>query len=70
MLFCEPHLLPMYTRRGYTQLSDEVWVDQPAGPITHARARHVAADPGDRLASGRDPHPRPPLLTRSSALLE
>ncbi len=33
MLFCEPHLVPMYTGRGYIELTDEVWVDQPAGPI-------------------------------------
>ena len=33
MLFCEPHLLPVYSRRDYTQLTDAVWVDQPAGPM-------------------------------------
>ncbi len=44
MLFCEPHLTAMYTRRGYTQLPDEVWVDQPTGPITmpiHAMWRPI-----------------------------
>ncbi len=48
MLFCEPHLLPMYTRRGYTQLTDAVWVDQPAGPVVMpARAMWRPIRPAD-----------------------
>jgi predicted GNAT family N-acyltransferase len=44
MLFCDTHLLEMYTHRGYTELTDEVWVDQPAGPIimpVHAMWRPI-----------------------------
>jgi GNAT superfamily N-acetyltransferase len=33
MCFCEPRLLPMYARFGYTEVVDPVWVDQRAGPI-------------------------------------
>jgi GNAT superfamily N-acetyltransferase len=33
MIFSEPHVLPLHIRRGYTPLSEPVWVDQPAGPI-------------------------------------
>jgi predicted GNAT family N-acyltransferase len=44
MLFCESRLLPMYGHRGYIQLTDQVWVDQPAGPIVmpvHAMWRPI-----------------------------
>jgi GNAT superfamily N-acetyltransferase len=44
MLFCEPHLRPLYSRRGYNPLSDEVWVDQPTGAIimpAHAMWRPI-----------------------------
>jgi predicted GNAT family N-acyltransferase len=33
MLLCEPHLEPMYARRGYRPVEDPVWVDQSAGPV-------------------------------------
>src|SRR5579875_1026119 len=42
LLFCEDHLLATYGRRGYIELSDPVWVDQPTGPMimpTHAMWR-------------------------------
>lgn len=44
MLFCESHLVPMYVHRGYTQLTDEAWVDQPTGAIimpVHAMWRPI-----------------------------
>lgn len=33
MIFCEPHVLELHVRRGYTPLTEPVWVDQPTGPI-------------------------------------
>jgi hypothetical protein len=33
MLFCEPHLVALYLRRGYLEIDAEVWVEQPAGEL-------------------------------------
>jgi predicted GNAT family N-acyltransferase len=33
MLFCEPHLVRLYSRRGYREITAPVWVDQPSGPV-------------------------------------
>lgn len=33
MLFSEPSLVRLYARRGYREISDPVWVDQPSGPL-------------------------------------
>jgi predicted GNAT family N-acyltransferase len=33
MLFCEPRLVRLYSRRGYREIFAPVWVDQPSGPV-------------------------------------
>ncbi len=33
MLFCEPHLVRLYARRGYREIAAPVWVDQPSGSL-------------------------------------
>ncbi|MGH2907867.1 MAG: GNAT family N-acetyltransferase [Solirubrobacteraceae bacterium] len=33
LLLCEPHLEPLYARRGYRSVADRVWVRQPSGPV-------------------------------------
>jgi len=33
LLLCEPHLEPLYARRGYRRIDDSVWVDQPTGSV-------------------------------------
>ena len=33
MIFCRDELGPLYVRRGYTEITEAVWVDQPGGRI-------------------------------------
>ncbi len=33
MLFCEPHLEGLYREFGFEEITDPVWVDQPAGRV-------------------------------------
>jgi GNAT superfamily N-acetyltransferase len=33
LLLCEPHLIELYTRRGYLPIHDPVWVEQSSGPV-------------------------------------
>jgi predicted GNAT family N-acyltransferase len=32
MLFCRPHLAPVYASFGFTEIADPVWAEQPDGP--------------------------------------
>jgi GNAT superfamily N-acetyltransferase len=53
LLLCEPHLVPLYARRGYASIEDPVWVQQSSGPVRWPlRAMWRPIDPSARWPAG------------------